>query len=105
MRQRIVTVIGTKGTMEILRTPQGDVLHMRREKHGHIDWSRYDDDILGYGTPHHEQALKDFIECLQQNTKSPNDLRSGRASLVPSWISHTAGMRQMNDGRNRWNGG
>ena len=82
MRQRIITVIGTKATMEILRTPQGDVLHMRHEKRGHIDWSRYDDDILGYGTPQHEQALHDFIECLDGKKKSPNDLRSGRASLA-----------------------
>lgn len=82
IRQRIVTVIGTGGTMEIMRTPQGDVLHMRHEKRGHIDWSRYDDDILGYGTPQHEQALKDFIECLNAKKKSTNDLRSGRASLA-----------------------
>jgi predicted dehydrogenase len=82
IRQRIITVIGTKGTIEILRTPQGDVLHMREEKRGHIDWSRYDDDILGYGTPEHEQALKDFMTCLKTGKKSPNDLRSGRASLA-----------------------
>ncbi|HUW56671.1 MAG TPA: hypothetical protein VMZ92_08555, partial [Planctomycetota bacterium] len=82
IRQRIITVIGTKATMEILRTPQGDVLHMRHEHRGHIDWSRYDDDILGYGTPHHEQALKDFIDCMNEKKKSPNDLRSGRASLA-----------------------
>ena len=84
IRQRIITVIGTKGTVEILRTPQGDVLHMREEKRGHIDWSRYDDDILGYGTPQHEQALTDFIACLNAKKKSPNDLRSGRASLAAS---------------------
>jgi len=84
IRQRIITVIGTKATMEIMRTPQGDVLHMRHERRGHIDWSRYDDDILGYGTPQHEQALKDFIECLNEKKTSPNDLRSGRASLAVS---------------------
>jgi len=82
IRQRIITVISTKGTIEILRTPQGDVLHMREEKRGHIDWSRYDDDILGYGTPEHEQALKDFITCLNTRKKSPNDMRSSRPSLA-----------------------
>ena len=85
MLQRIITVIGTKGTIEILRTPKGDVLHMREEKHGQHDWSRYDDDILGYGTPHHEQALKDFITCLNENKHDANDLRSGRASLAASF--------------------
>jgi hypothetical protein len=55
---------------------------MREEKRGHIDWSRYDDDILGYGNPEHEQALKDFITCLNAKEKSLNDLRSGRASLA-----------------------
>jgi len=82
IRQSIITIIGTKATIEFLRTPQGNVLHMRREKHGHIDWSRYDDDILGYGTPSHEQGLRDFIDCLNEKKKSPNDLLSGRASLA-----------------------
>jgi predicted dehydrogenase len=82
MRQRIITVIGTKATIEMLRTPRGEVLHMRQERHEPFDLGHYDDDILAYGPEVHHQGLRDFIACVRENRKSPNDLASGRPSLA-----------------------
>jgi predicted dehydrogenase len=79
-RQQTVTIIGTKATLELTRTPTGEVMHMRRETGREFP---YFEDIIGYGTFwHHEATLRELIACIEKGSKCPHDLRSTRNSLV-----------------------
>jgi len=81
MRQRYITVIGTKATLELIRTPTDNVLHMRRETGREFP---YFEDVLGYGTFWPDASLRELVTCIQEKTESPHNLRSTRSSLASS---------------------
>ena len=78
--QKWVNVIGTKGTMELIKTPVDNVLHVRWETGTEFP---YFEDILGYGSFwHHTSTIRHLIACVEQGKKSPHDLRATRDSQV-----------------------
>jgi len=79
MRQRYITLIGTRATLELIRTPTDDVLHMRRETGKEFP---YFEDVLGYGTFWRDAVLRELITCIREKRDSPHNLRSTRPSLA-----------------------
>ena len=79
-RQGLVSIIGTKATVQYMRTPTGDVMTTRRETGTEFP---YTEDVLGFGiSRHHEGTLQAFTECLREGRPYPHDLRSTRTSFI-----------------------
>jgi predicted dehydrogenase len=79
-RQGMVLIIGTKATVQMMRTPTGDVMTMRRETGEEFP---YTEDVLGFGMGrHHEGTLREFTACVREGRPFPHDLRSTRTSFI-----------------------
>jgi len=78
--QKWVNIIGTKGTVELIRTPEDNLLHARWETGKEFP---YFEDILGYGTDwQHGYPLKELVTRIADGTKSEHDLRATRDAQV-----------------------
>ncbi|HUV38849.1 MAG TPA: Gfo/Idh/MocA family oxidoreductase [Planctomycetota bacterium] len=86
--QKWVNVIGTKGTMELIKTPTDNVLHVRWETGKEFP---YFEDVLGYGTFwHHTSTLRHLVQCIERGERSPHDLRATRDSQVATLMLEKA---------------
>jgi len=80
VRQKWVAITGTKGTIELIRTPEDNLLHMRTETGKEFP---YFEDILGYGTDwQHGYPLKELVGHIEAGTHSEHNLRATRDAQV-----------------------